>query len=283
MKVKLASITSDSRCVLCGSEGEIGVHILCNCAFAACVWSFSVLGRLSSGNSPPTVGKRVISLIPMLDKHRFDLILMLSYAIWTTWNSIFGLANVIFLMSWSLALSLGGKIFSSSLLLLLPLAASRPLRGLGLLKLNIDGVWNANRLIGGMGAVFRDSAIIFLAGLSKSLSHVPSPLFVEALSIREGLALASSRGFQNIIIERNHPTFYSLSLDLSPINLIVEDSREISSRITGVCFTHIRRQANKVAHRLARYSLLSTSPGLWFKEPPDFILDVLLEDCLLEL
>lgn len=129
MKVKLASITSDSWCVLYGSEGETGVHILCDCAFAAGVWSFSLLGRLPSGNSPHTVGEWIPSLIPMLDKHIFDLIFMLSYAIWTASNSIFGLANVILLMSWFLALSLGGKISSSSIFLLLPLVASRPFRG----------------------------------------------------------------------------------------------------------------------------------------------------------
>lgn len=126
-----------------------------------------------------------------------------------------------------------------------------------------------------------------MASLSKFLPHVPSPFFAEALAIREGLALAFSRGFKNIIIESGSlyitQAFCTSSLDLSPIGLIVEDSRHISSRITGVCFTHIKRHANEVAHKLARYSLSSTIPGLWFKEPPNFILDVLLENYLSEL
>ncbi|KAB2602100.1 hypothetical protein D8674_003105 [Pyrus ussuriensis x Pyrus communis] len=230
-------ITTDSRCVLCGSEGETGIHILRNYLFVAYVWSLLILGCLPNGNLSPTV----------------DEILC------------FGLANMILLMSWSLALSPGGKFSNSSLLLLLPFA------------LNVDGVWNANRLvgnrlIGGMGVVLRDSVGNFLAGLSKSLPY--------------SLVLASSKGFQNIVIESDSlqitQALCASSLDLSHIGLIVEGSKKISSGITGVCFTHIRRQANKVAHKLTRYSLSSTSPGLWFEESPNFILDVLLEDCLSE-
>ncbi|CAN6550351.1 unnamed protein product [Malus baccata var. baccata] len=63
------------------------------------------------------------------------------------------------------------------------------------------------------------------------------------------------------------------SPDLSLIGLIVEDSRGIFLEITRVSFTHIKRQANEVAHRLSCYSLLSTTPALWFEEPPDIILD----------
>lgn len=98
--------------------------------------------------------------------------------------------------------------------------------------MNINGAWDAYRLIGGMGAVICDSTSNFLAGFSKSSPHVPSPLFVEAFAVREGLALASSRCCQNIIIESDSlqitQVLCTSSLDLSPIGLIVEDSREIA-------------------------------------------------------
>ena len=41
----------------------------------------------------------------------------------------------------------------------------------------------------------------FVAGLAKSFPHVPSPLFVEALAVKEGLVLVSSKGLHNIVIE----------------------------------------------------------------------------------
>ncbi|CAN6544222.1 unnamed protein product [Malus baccata var. baccata] len=66
----------------------------------------------------------------------------------------------------------------------------------------------------------------FVACLSKSSAIVSSPLFAEALAVREGLALVSSRDFQNIIVES-----YSLQITqalrasfihLSPLRLTVE-------------------------------------------------------------
>ena len=95
--------------------------------------------------------------------------------------------------------------------------------------------------------------------------------------------MAYSRGFQNIIVESDSlqivQALCSSSPDLSSFGLIVKDSREIASAITGVSFTHIRRQANEVAHKLACFNLSSITPALWFEEPPYIILDVLFEDC----
>ncbi|CAN6544063.1 unnamed protein product [Malus baccata var. baccata] len=41
-----------------------------------------------------------------------------------------------------------------------------------------------------------------------------------------------------------------------------------------------RRKTNKVAHRLARFSLTLDHPVSWFKKPPDVIFDLLLEDSI---
>lgn len=151
-------ITTDSQCVLCGNEGETGVHILRDCSFAACVWSFLVLGCLPSGNSPPTFGEWMLSLIPMLDKHTFDLILMHSYAIWTARNSMLwsGKCNPPNVMvprtiSWWRNFQLIFTPTSSPCHFPASPRVKWVKPRLGLLKLNVDGVWNANRLIGGMG------------------------------------------------------------------------------------------------------------------------------------
>lgn len=78
-----------------------------------------------------------------------------------------------------------------------------------------------------MGAVIRDSACNFLAGLLKSSPYVPSPLFAEALAMREGLALVTSRGYQNILIESDSlqvtQALCASLLDLSSFGLIVVD------------------------------------------------------------
>ncbi|KAB2633992.1 hypothetical protein D8674_036634 [Pyrus ussuriensis x Pyrus communis] len=173
-------IISDSSCVLCGCENEIGVHILRDCPCAACVWSFKC-------NPLNAVVSHTIS--------------------W--WQ------NFLLVTSYSL-----------------PLHDPPP-----------------PRLHRGNGTVIRDSARKFVDGLSKSFTHVPSPFFAKAFAIRYGLALASSKGFHNLTIESDsHQIIQALSAsspNLSPFGLIVEDVRKISLGITGVSFTHIKRQAKR--------------------------------------
>ncbi|CAN6571598.1 unnamed protein product [Malus baccata var. baccata] len=41
------------------------------------------------------------------------------------------------------------------------------------------------------------------------------------------------------------------------IGHIIEDSKALIASITGAIFIHVRRQANRTAHQLARYALLS--------------------------
>lgn len=44
---------------------------------------------------------------------------------------------------------------------------------------------------------------------------------------------------------------------------------------------HVRREANNVAHRLARSGVGITTMVPWFEAPPDLILDSLSEDNLM--
>lgn len=68
---------------------------------------------------------------------------------------------------------------------------------------------------------------------------------------------------------------------MSPIGHIFEDSKDLLRRlrrITKASYTHVSRQANNVAHHLARYALGAVSPCIWLDAPPGFIADVILED-----
>ncbi|KAH0976903.1 hypothetical protein GBA52_026622 [Prunus armeniaca] len=60
---------------------------------------------------------------------------------------------------------------------------------------------------------------------------------------------------------------------------VVEDTKSFLTQVTGESFTHIRRTTNGVAHRLAHFALHIKGSLYWFEEPPDFISDVLYEDC----
>ncbi|KAM1789904.1 hypothetical protein ACFX12_034020 [Malus domestica] len=71
----------------------------------------------------------------------------------------------------------------------------------------------------------------------------------------------------------------NLSPNRSSIGQIMEGTRALLPSITKDLYSHIRRQANIVAHHLARFSLSIGNHCEWLSSPPTFILD-LVEDCL---
>ncbi|CAL8097803.1 unnamed protein product [Prunus armeniaca] len=71
----------------------------------------------------------------------------------------------------------------------------------------------------------------------------------------------------------------SHSKDIYVIGLVVDYTKSLLTHITGEGFIHIRRTANGVANRLAHFALHIRGSLYWFEEPPDFISDVLYEDC----
>ncbi|XP_034217419.1 uncharacterized protein LOC117628994 [Prunus dulcis] len=127
------------------------------------------------------------------------------------------------------------------------------------LKINVDGAWQPGTTEGGVGVVVRDSTGKFVAGCAIKFTNVFSASQVEALAARTGTILVMERGYQNVVFEsdalqivtalRNH------SIDRSVLGPVVEDTKSLLTQITGEGFTHIRRTANGVAHRLARFAL----------------------------
>ncbi|RXH99918.1 hypothetical protein DVH24_021720 [Malus domestica] len=83
-----------------------------------------------------------------------------------------------------------------------------------------------------------------------------------ALAIREGLMLATQRGFQNFILESDsHSTLFK------------------GSHFNH--WIHVPRQANGTAHRLARFALLSSSNSNWDRVLPDLISYLLFEESVM--
>jgi hypothetical protein len=46
-------------------------------------------------------------------------------------------------------------------------------------------------------------------------------------------------------------------------------------------FQHVPREANVAAHELARYGSSQGFRGFWFSDPPDFLVDVIVDDRIL--
>lgn len=65
------------------------------------------------------------------------------------------------------------------------------------------------------------------------------------------------------------------SLRDSSVGQIIEDIKALFLTITEV--SHVRRQANGITHRLARYGLSLSNDCNWVESPTVFIMDLLVE------
>ncbi|KAM2542787.1 hypothetical protein TB2_022177 [Malus domestica] len=102
------------------------------------------------------------------------------------------------------------------------------------------------------------------------------------MAARAWLLVARQRGFQNLILECYSLQIMAALWDTSPflseVGNVVENSCVLMALIPGASYTHVCRQANGIAHRLAHAALRADSSCYWFEGPPDLILDLLFEE-----
>jgi ribonuclease HI len=149
-------------------------------------------------------------------------------------------------------------------------------------KLNVDASFTHDLHAGALGAVLRDFEGKNLAGRMVYLSHVGSSQMAEALAMKEGLALANEMGVSNLIAESDSlETVEACSGDQQWHNesaAIFADCVDLVASIGNVSFAQCPREANMVAHNLARECFSAMSNCNWVDDPPSFILESLVND-----
>lgn len=104
------------------------------------------------------------------------------------------------------------------------------------------------------------------------------------MAFRSALVWACFSGFHNMIFESDSLQIIEAlrvtSTNLSPVGQIIEDIKALLSTITEASSSHSHRQANAIAHRLARFGLTVPHECIWLDSLPTIILDILLEDSL---
>ncbi|XP_073295662.1 uncharacterized protein [Primulina huaijiensis] len=150
------------------------------------------------------------------------------------------------------------------------------------LKCNVDAsVHNGSRNIG-VGMVLRGSDGLFISSKTNLLFGRVGIEDAEEMAFKEALSWVEGMNVQDVIFESDSKVVVeAINLereDDSEFGAIISECREVLRQRPSfsVCFT--RRQAIKVAHNLARASCFYARHSIW-NTPPDFIFDVLNEDC----
>jgi ribonuclease HI len=131
----------------------------------------------------------------------------------------------------------------------------------GRLKVNIDGAFCPNQCKGGLGVIVRNENGDCIAAMHRSLPFISSAFQAEAEACRIGLLMAIQHGWDNILLETDcsalNTALANLEVDLSDVGCIVKDCREYLKNFASISVSHIYREANGVAHRLARLASFS--------------------------
>jgi ribonuclease HI len=122
----------------------------------------------------------------------------------------------------------------------------------------------------------------FVAAAQVFLPHVVDAHMAEAYAFREGLTLAQRIGANNFIIQTDCAqvveTMKQGGFSATASAAIYDDCIILWSGFGVVSVEFCNREANHVAHELARISFRSGSTCIWVDEPPSFILSKLVSD-----
>ncbi|XP_010666966.1 uncharacterized protein LOC104884068 [Beta vulgaris subsp. vulgaris] len=125
----------------------------------------------------------------------------------------------------------------------------------GFLKLNTDGAWKPDWTKAGAGGVFRNATGDWEFGFSKKVDAGLAEA-AELMAIREGLQIAWDRNFHNLEVECDAKGVIKLlssplEAENHPLGVIIMDICILLIMDWKVDFLHIKRDGNRVAHRLA--------------------------------
>jgi hypothetical protein len=119
----------------------------------------------------------------------------------------------------------------------------------------------------------RDSAGRFIAASTVYIPNVASVAAAETMAMREGLALANRLGCNNVLMESDSvETVEACSGDEAwwgENSAIYADCVDLATLLGNVTFKYCSREANGVAHEIARFSFSSRSSCNWVDEPPE--------------
>jgi ribonuclease HI len=152
----------------------------------------------------------------------------------------------------------------------------------GYLKLNVDAGYDETTSTGSTGAVIRDSSGGFIAASQRYLDNVIDAPTCEVIALRDGLLLAQQLGVSKLIaqsdcmevVEAMQNGGFSATVGAPFFDECWLLCTEFNSISVEFCY----REANFVAHNLARNSLVCKLSCNWHSEPPGFIMEPLVND-----
>ena len=152
----------------------------------------------------------------------------------------------------------------------------------GLVKINCDGATFKDQNKSGIGVVIRDENGMVLASMAKQLPQLYTALETEAMVASTTLSFATQVGFHSGILELDSMVLATAliknSTYLSTDGLLMDDIRFNATFFNQLLYSHVKREGNKVAHKLARHAFCISDFLVWMEDVPPPIRSVVQDD-----
>lgn len=152
----------------------------------------------------------------------------------------------------------------------------------GWTKLNFDGSSIGRTGESSIGGVFRNHEAEFLLGYAEPIGKTTSTV-AELIALRRGLELVLENDWSSvwlegdakplieILVQKRRAKCEEVQEQVSMINLIIP-------KLENCIISHVFREGNRAADKLAQMGHLSKKAQIWRYVPPEDVLPIVLED-----
>ncbi|KAE8806492.1 Superoxide-generating NADPH oxidase heavy chain subunit B [Hordeum vulgare] len=138
---------------------------------------------------------------------------------------------------------------------------------------------------GSTAGILRDEKGGFIAGFCRFIPFTADVVTIEAMAMRDGLHLVNSLGFNRVEAESDSLSVIKCCQGQDQwwdaAAAVFAECIDMATSIGKVIFSHCFREANSVAHELAKFSFCNKVEDNWTNEPPEFLVSQLVNDVLI--
>ena len=149
------------------------------------------------------------------------------------------------------------------------------------MKLNVDAAFDYDLLQGTAGAVLRDDKGRFIVGGNWRIDWCDDVLTAEVLALKFGLFLAQKAGCNRLVVNSDNMEVIDIMKNgghsAGAAAAVFYACYFLACDFPRVKFEHCNREANRVAHEIARLAKFSATRD-WFEEPMKDIVPLLMDD-----
>ncbi|XP_075657869.1 uncharacterized protein LOC142627867 [Castanea sativa] len=151
-----------------------------------------------------------------------------------------------------------------------------------LVKINFDGTIFREENRSGIGVVIQNHIGAILVSLAQTVSTALQPAEIEAIAATRALEFGHELGLTEAVLEGDSEliinSLKARDATVALVEPLIQDAIIFSCLFTKLQYSHCRRDGNKLAHSLARFSIHVFDYTVWMEEVPRPLLSVAQHD-----